>query len=126
MKLVNRFAVLLSLSMPFASVASAAGWTSLAYDPQTGAWGRSQCEATYQDAIDIALNACDGNCQTVAYAYNGYVALATGSGGWATGSIHDSLGDTEQASLDRCNERNIANCQILVTGTGNAYDCGDY
>jgi hypothetical protein len=121
MRLLNRSVVLLVLSLPIASVASAA-WTSLAYNPQTGAWGRAQCEATYDEAVDIALNACGGGCQTVAYAEDGYVALALGdTNGWGTGGIHDTLDSTEQASIDRCASKGFTNCHIEVSGS--AFNC---
>jgi len=107
-----RFAVV-ALAFSASSVASA-HWAVLAYNPTTGKWGRAQCAKTYQDGLETAINTCGGEgCQRVAYTENGYIALATGDGGWGTGSIHDSQVDADQSSLARCSQH-YSNCTVKV------------
>ena len=117
MTLVAFAAVMMSSTAAFAQ------WTVLAYSAQTGKWGRAQCANTYEGALDTALRACgDASCVRVAYARNGYVALATGQGGWGTGNLHGTQQDAERSSLARCSAK-YANCAIKATGS--SYNCAE-
>ena len=108
-------AALISL---FSGTAYAGGFAAIAYDKTTGKWGRYQGADYQSDAQNGAIQECANaggvNCESVGWAYDGYVALAVGDGGhFGTGNVHDSQGDAENASLAVC-QNVTTNCFIAA------------
>jgi len=122
-----RMTIVGSIAMLLSTTALAnGGWAVIVYNPATASWGSLHGASSRADAEQGALNYCGQNCASVdvntleqensglieAVAYDGWVALATGTGGYGTSDRIDNQADAEQSALANCNSV-ATNCTIL-------------
>lgn len=92
-----------------AAVANAQGYAVIAYSPSAGVWSTG-CDDDSNVASNFAVQNCGySDCVVKTWAFNGYVAFATGDAGWAASGAMNTAADAVNNAMALC-EGFSANC----------------
>ena len=82
-----------------------AGYSAIAYNTETGAWGEGHGASTLEKAENIALSYCGEGCSIVTWTYNACIALATNplhGAGWTSARGQPTRDSAIMAALRNC------------------------
>ena len=84
-----------------------AGYSAIAYNANTQAWGEGHGYDTSTDAVNAAVASCGGGCTWLAWAQNSCVALANdpSSGAYGYSWGNDNSDDAVNAAMASCDSQ---------------------